>query len=192
MYAGISDHIIRLLAFIYLVLMPLSSALAEEGNYETATSRWTSYEDVAKWLKSNFVYNSGRLRVVIGRTKLSGPSGLLARKPEITYEQKSGYCADSANFARQALNKIKPAYKARFVFIKNQYGQPHHWVTGFVVDGKIMVMDYGAGPEWQAMIGLHGPYDALDQYAEYLRSLNIKNFSPEQVEWRQDFPGQED
>jgi hypothetical protein len=192
MCAGISERIIKHLAFLCLVLMSVSSAFAEEGGYEVATSGWTSYGDVAKWLESNFMYDSGRLQVVLDRTRSSGPAGLLARKPEITYQQKSGYCADSANFARQALNRIDPSYKARFVFIKNRYGQPHHWVTGFVVDGKIMVMDYGAGPEWKPMNGLHGPYDALEQYAEHLRSLNIRNFSPELVEWRQNFPGQED
>ena len=192
MYAGVNNRIIKLVAFICLALMLVSNALAEEGGYAAATSRWTSYGEVAKWLESNFAYDSGRLQAVIGRTRSSGPAGLLARKPETTYEKKRGYCADSANFARQSLNRINPAYTARFVFIKNRYGQPHHWVTGFVVDGKIMVMDYGAGPEWRAMMGVHGPYDALEQYAEYLRSLNIRDFSPEQVEWRQDFPGQED
>lgn len=192
MDTGNSNGAIRLLVLFWLVLVQASGAFAQDKDYEVAVSKWTSYEDVARWLKGNFVFDAGRLNAVISRTRSSGPSGLLARKPGSTYEQKSGYCTDSANFARQALNTINPAYKAQFVFIKNQYGQPHHWVTGFVVDGKIMVMDYGAGPEWKAMKGIHGPYDSLAQYAEYLRSLNIKRFAPESVEWRPDFPGQED
>jgi len=53
-------------------------------------------------------------------------------------------------------------------------------------------MDYGAGPEWGSMKGVHGPYDSLDQYAEFLRSLNIKRFAPELVAWKPRFPGQED
>lgn len=192
MNTGNSNGVIRLLVLFGLALAQVSSAFAQDNDYEAAVSKWTSYEDVARWLEGNFVFDSGRLNVVISRTRSSGPSGLLARKPSDTYEQKSGYCTDSANFARQALNTVNPAYKAQFVFIKNQYGQPHHWVTGFVVNGKIMVMDYGAGPEWNAMKGIHGPYDSLEQYAEYLRSLNIRRFAPELVEWRPNFPGQED
>jgi hypothetical protein len=192
MNTGNSNGVIRLLVLFGLALAQVSAAFAQDNDYETAVAKWTSYEDVARWLEGNFVFDSGRLNVVISRTRSSGPSGLLARNPRGTYEQKSGYCTDSANFARQALNTINPAYKAQFVFIKNQYGQPHHWVTGFVVNGKIMVMDYGAGPEWKAMKGIHGPYDSLEQYAEYLRTLNIRRFAPELVEWRPTFPGQED
>jgi hypothetical protein len=187
-----SNGVTRLLLLVWLVLGQASGAIAQDKDYEAAVSKWTSHEDVARWLEGNYVFDSGRLNVVIGRTRSSGPSGLLARRPGGTYEQKSGYCTDSANFARHALNTINPAYKAQFVFIKNQYGQPHHWVTGFVVNGKMMVMDYGAGPEWKAMKGTHGPYDSLEQYADFLRSLNIKRFSPELVEWRPNFPGQED
>jgi len=192
MGTGSSNRVIKLFAIFCFVLFQASSAHAEVGNYEAEVSKWTSYVEVSKWLNDNFVFDSGRLNAVISRTRTSGPSGLLARKPSSTYEQKSGYCTDSANFALQALNKINPAYKAQFIFIKNQYGQPHHWVTGFTVDGKIMVMDYGAGPEWKGMKGVHGPYDSLEQYANFLRSLNIKRFSPELVEWRPNFPGQED
>jgi hypothetical protein len=187
-----SNRFIKFLVLFCLVSFQANSAFAEDNDYEEAVSRWASYEDVAKWLENNFVYDKDRLNVVINRTRSSGPSGLLARNPGVTYEQKRGYCTDSANFARHALNRINPAYKAQFVFIKNLYGQPHHWVTGFVVDGKIMVMDYGAGPEWEVMKGIHGPYDSLEQYAEYLRSLNIRRFTPELVEWRPNFPGQED
>lgn len=186
------NRVMRLLLLFWLVLVQASGSFAQDKGYETAVSKWTSYEDVARWLDANFVFDSGRLDTVISRTRSSGPSGLLARKPNGTYEQKSGYCTDSANFARQALNTINPAYKAQFIFIKNQYGQPHHWVTGFVVNGKIMVMDYGPGPEWKSMKGIHGPYDSLEQYADYLRSLKIKRFTPELVEWRATFPGQED
>lgn len=187
-----SNRVIKLVALFCFTFFQASGVHAEGGNYEAAVSTWTSYDEVAKWLGDNFVFDSGRLNVVISRTRTSGPSGLLARNPSSTYEQKSGYCSDAANFALQTLNKINPAYKAQFIFIKNQYGQPHHWVTGYTVEGKIMVMDYGASPEWKGMTGVHGPYDSLEQYADFLRSLNIKRFSPESVEWRPNFPGQED
>jgi len=184
--------IIRFAALFLLLLTPFNSAMAQDASYEETLSKWRTYEDVARWLEGNYVFDPSRLNTVLSRTRSSGPSGLLARSAGGTYEQKSGYCTDAANFARQALNRIDPAYKAQFIFIKNQYGQPHHWVTGFTVKGKIMVMDYGAGPEWGSMKGVHGPYDSLDQYAEFLRSLNIKRFAPELVEWKPRFPGQED
>jgi len=167
-------------------------AAAAADDYENAVSKWRSYEDVARWLDGNFAFDTARLQSILGRTRANGPSGLLARTARGTYEQKSGYCTDAANFALQALNRIDSTYKAQFVFIRNQYGQPHHWVTGFTVNGRIMVMDYGAGPEWKGMKGVHGPYDTLEQYGEFLRSLNIKRFAPEAVEWKPNFPGQED
>ena len=184
--------IIKLLVLFWLALLQAGGAFAEDKGYEATVSQWKSYEDVARWLDGNFVFDSGRLNTIINRTRSSGPAGLLARNPGTTYEQKSGYCTDSANFARRALNQINPAYKAQFIFIKNRYGQPHHWVTGFMVNNKIMVMDYGAGPEWKAMKGVHGPYDSLEQYAAFLSSLNIRQFAPELVEWKPNFPGQED
>lgn len=192
MVSGRSNVVIRLLALFGLVLAHSGSALAQDNGYEAVISQWKSHEDVARWLDGNFTFDSGRLNTILSRTRSNGASGLLARNPSATYEQKSGYCTDSANFARLALNRINPAYKAQFIFIKNRYGQPHHWVTGFTVNNKIMVMDYGAGPEWKAMKGVHGPYDSLDQYAAFLSSLNIRQFAPELVEWKPNFPGQED
>jgi hypothetical protein len=127
-------YVVRLLALLSLVLVQIGAAIAQDDDYEAAVAKWTSYENVAAWLESNYRFDSGRLDAVIRRTRTSGPAGLLARKPGATFELKSGYCTDSANFARHALNTIDPAYNAQFVFIKNQYGQPHHWVTGFVVN----------------------------------------------------------
>lgn len=166
--------------------------VAQTTGFDAAVTQWTSYEDVARWLKQNFVFDKSRLDLIINRTRQAGPGGLLARAPQGTFESKTGYCTDSANFALQALNRINPAYQAKFIFIKNQYGQPHHWVTGFMNDGKIMVMDYGAGPEWTGVNGVHGPYESLEQYADFLRSLRIRHFAPESVEWRAVFPGQQD
>lgn len=180
-------------ALVTALLLALPGiSMAQAAGFDTAVGQWKSYEDVARWLKQNFVFDKSRLDLIISRTRQSGPAGLLARAPQGTFESKTGYCTDSANFALQALNRIDPEYQAKLIYIKNQYGQPHHWVTGFMKDGKIMVMDYGAGPEWTGVNGVHGPYDSLEQYAEFLRSLRIRRFSPESVEWRPVFPGQQD
>jgi hypothetical protein len=42
-------------------------------------------------------------------------------------------------------------------------------------------MDYGAGPRWSQMIGIHGPYNSLDEYGEFLKNVNAKGFKFEDV-----------
>lgn len=168
------------------------TAGAQGASYEAAMATWTSYQDVAGWLRSHFKFDHARLNLILQRTRQNGPSGLLARSASATYQNPSGYCTDSAAFAIQSLNQIKPDYNARYIFIKNRFGQPHHWVAGFMVDGKIMVLDYGAAAEWAGMNGVHGPYDSLEQYAQFIAGLRIAKFSPESVEWRSVFPGQQD
>lgn len=191
MRAVIFQSGMRFAVLLGMFLSLAGNAVGQAGGYEATVSKWTSYEDVAKWLDGNFAFDHSRLNLILKRTQRNGPGGLLARPATETYDTKAGYCTDAANFAIEALNRINPEYKARYIFIKNQHGQPHHWVTGFMQDGKIMVMDYGAGPEWRSMKGVHGPYDSLDQYADFLRSLDIRKFAPELVEWRPVFPGQE-
>lgn len=181
----------RLLGALCVSLCLSGVALAQSA-FDAQVAGWTSHRDVAQWLEANFAFDSSRLDTILERTKRSGPGGLLARSPAGTFESKRGYCTDAAAFAIGALNRIDPAHDAKYVFIRNQYGQPHHWVAAYKVDGKIMVMDYGAGPEWASMKGVHGPYESLDQYADFLRGLSIKNFAPASVEWRKVFPGQED
>jgi len=181
----------RLFSLAVLLLAFIGQAHSQELAYDAAVSTWKSYEDVAKWLDDNFSFDRGRLQTILGRVRQAGPTGLLARKPSKTYEMRSGYCTDSAKLAIDALNKINPDYQARYVFIRNRAGPAHHWVTGFKLDGKVMVMDYGASPEWSAMRGVHGPYESLSGYADFLATLRIRGFAVDTVEWR-DMPGQED
>lgn len=169
-----------------------AAAAVEETSYAATVAHWNSYTDVAEWLRGNFKFDHGRLNSILQRTRQNGPAGLLARSAEGTFNQKSGYCTDAAAFAIQSLNQLRPDYNARYIFIKNRFGQPHHWVAGFMTEGKIMVIDYGAAAEWGGMNGVHGPYDSLDQYAEFINSLRIARFAAESVEWRNVFPGQQD
>jgi hypothetical protein len=76
------------------------------------------------------------------------------------------------------------------LFIKNKYGPPNHWVTGFNMNDKVYVIGYGAGPQWWAMEGVHGPYDSLEDYKIFLASLDIRGSAPEMVKWR-DIAGKE-
>jgi hypothetical protein len=166
--------------------------VANAGSYEEAIAEWKSYQDVANWLDTNFSFDKDRQKQISILLKKEGPSGVLVRNPATLYEgNKSGYCADSANFAMKSLNKIDPAYNARWVYIKNDKGSPNHWVTAFDLDKKLYIMDFGTGEKWQEMQGIHGPYDSLDEYRDYLASLRLSGFKAGEVQFM-DMPGQED
>ena len=144
---------------------------AMAGGYQSALSEWKSHEDVARWLENNFEFDKKRQKVIGKRLKADGPDGLLYRNPASLYENSSGFCGDSVNFAIDALNSIDPAYNARPVFIWNDKGRPNHWVTAFDYQDKLYIMDYGTGRKWQAMQGTHGPYDSLNEYRNFLTSI---------------------
>lgn len=177
-----------LLGLLCLALLTLAPNVYAD-DYNATVSKWTSYKDVGAWLEGNFNFSTSRQKTIQKRLKQQGPSGLLIRNPQTLFKDRSGYCADSAHFALDALGKISPEYNSRWVFVKNSIkGKANHWVTGFSVDGKLYIMDYGAGHNWDAMNGIHGPYDSLSEYRDFLASLNIKGFSVAEVRWR-DMPG---
>lgn len=177
------------ISFISLLLLSLQPVNASE--YQETVSDWKSYKDVGNWLENNFNFDKSRQKTIRKRLQQDGPSGLLVKNPEKLFENREGYCGDSAHFARETLNKINPEYKAAWIFIDNAKKGPNHWVTGFYVDNKLYVMDYGTGKKWEAMQGTHGPYDSLDEYKAFLASLDIPGFEVADVRWRE-MPGQED
>ena len=179
---------VQLFGALLLGLSLISPVNSSE--YAETVSGWHSYEDVAGWLKSNFLFSRSRQKVIQKRLRNQGPAGLLVRSPENLYRQKEGYCGDSANFAQDALNRIDPAYNARPVFIKNRR-PTNHWVTAFEHDGKLYILDYGVGREWSAMAGIHGPYDSLDNYRDFLATLKLRKFEVDRVFFR-NMPGEED
>jgi len=182
----------KLTIFAIALSLVTYCSYATADTYNEALTEWKSHKDVANWLSSNFSFDKSRQKQIGKRLKMQGPSGLLVRAPEKLYEDnQSGYCADSANFAITSLNKINPSYNARWVFIKNDAGRPNHWVTAFDFDGKLYIMDYGSGKKWQAMQGIHGPYNSLDEYRDFLASLDLPNFEAGRVLFR-DMPGQID
>jgi hypothetical protein len=181
----------KIASILVVFLLMLSGSAASAGSYQDALSEWKSHDDVADWLKSNFSFQKSRQKQIGKRLKAQGPSGLLIRNPDNFYENSSGYCADSANFAISTLNKIDPGYNARWVFIWNDAGRPNHWVAAFDYEGKLYIMDYGTGRKWSDMQGVHGPYDSLDEYRDFLASLDMPRFKVGEVTYR-DMPGEED
>ena len=170
-------------------VMTIEKEREATSDYEATVSQWNSYEDVANWMKANYSFDRYRQKQILRHRRQHGPAGLwsvagMLQSPTETFRLKKGHCKDAANFAIDALNRINPEYNARFVFVWNKIGPPHHWVTGFTMNGKLYIMDFGAGPRWQAMNGVHGPYSTLSEYVEFLSSLHIKRFVPESAEWR--------
>ena len=168
------------LTFILWFILVASCATMKSATYEETMARWTSYQDVASWMKTNFYFDRQRY-------KMSLETKLPAQTPEQTFKLKSGVCHDAAVFARDALNRIDPKYDAKIVFIKNLLGPPNHTVTSFTMDGKLYIMDYGAGNAWGAMNGVHGPYDSLHGYVEFLSSLNVFQFKVGRVKYSDAF-----
>jgi hypothetical protein len=171
---------LRNLLLISIPLCILIASFASAGecgeiqaDYYATVAKWASYKDVYSWLENNFTYDYERK----GRYKEP-------LSPAEMFNLKKGACFDSANFVIDALNRINPKYGARSVFIKNKLGPPHHWVTAFTMDGKLFIMDYGTGEHWEAMKGIHGPYQSLSDYQDFLFSLRVKGFSVEDVMYR--------
>jgi hypothetical protein len=142
----------------------------QAASYEETVAQWTSYKDVAKWFDKYFTFDNERAKYAIRGEAVE------VRTPEQTFKLRSGVCHDAAVFARDTLNRIDPNYDAKIVRIINLEGPPQHTVAAFTMDGKLYIMDYGAGNKWRAMKGIHGPYDSLQGYWEFLSSLHLPKF----------------
>ncbi|MGA3086942.1 MAG: transglutaminase-like domain-containing protein [Thermodesulfobacteriota bacterium] len=138
-----------------------ASVPLQAASYEETVAQWTSYKDVAKWLDKYFTFDKTR------------PMSFVPRSPEETFKLRSGRCYDGAAFAKDALNRINPAYNAKFIFMEFS-GLPNHWQTAFTLDGKLFIMDYSAGGQLSPIMGTHGPFDSLRQYQDFLSSKGFK------------------
>lgn len=134
--------------------------------YEEWLATCKDYKDVAKWMKNNFLYETPKLKDCLSRSK-GGPCKVYP--PEITFKKKGGVCSDAAVFAKHSLNRINPDYKAEIVHLYPGT-QPDHYVTGFYVNGKLYILDYGVGIG-MPQAGTWGPFENLDEYVNkvYLR-----------------------
>ena len=175
------------------IMINFSGCVSNRQPYPAIVTTWQSYEDVASWMQSHWHFDkSDQQRLIQNIKKMKAGGHDLASMtavdisltPEQSYNKGGGHCGDAALLIKDSLNKINPNYKAKIIFIKNVYGPPNHWATGFYVNEKLHVMDYGAGSHWSAMMGTHGPYNSLEDYARFLKSVNAKNFTLEFVRWR--------
>lgn len=103
-------------------------------SFRCLVAQWKSYDDVADWFAVSFGYDRAKLL-----TKRQIP-----QSPAETFRLKKDVCYDAANSTIHALNRIKPSYNAKVVYIKNRLRPPHHWVAAFIENGKLYILDYGA------------------------------------------------
>jgi hypothetical protein len=180
--------------FLLIVVVGFAGCGAEKTPYPQQVKTMKTYKDLASWMESNWNFSSNRQNEVhryIKKEIKSGRSGRdlvlreMALPAQKSYNSGEGYCGDATILISETLNTINPNYKAKNIFIKNGEGRPNHWVTGFFVNDKLYIMDYGAGHKWSAMMGIHGPYDSLVEYKNFLNTLNLKGFSAQKVFWRE-------
>lgn len=162
--------------------------------YPQTVKSWKSYKDVANYMQGNFRFDKSRqveFNKDLKKYKRENSDSMydftvseLSLNPKETYNRGGGFCGDAETLVQDALNKVNPNYNAQTIFIDNEYGPPHHWVTGFYVDEKLYIMDFGAGSHWTQMIGTHGPYNSIDEYGMFLESINAKGFKFNSLRWR--------
>ena len=172
-----------------LVFIMFGVTISQADSYDKTVDSWSSPEDVSTWLKNKWEFSSSDATRVAYKIRTEGPQVIKAKSAEDTFNNPIGWCKDSANFAKETLNKMDEEYKAGYIFIKNKLGPPNHWVTGYRYKGKIYVVDYGAGSHWSDMMGTHGPYDTLEEYEDFLKTINHNNFQLEEVMWYGKGPG---
>ena len=153
------------IALILFFLFAPAPSWAE--TYDKWVEKCGTYKDVAEWLNNNFRYEQDRngdgQPFSKGNNKRAKIQGL-----EETFRYRCGGTLDAALFTRETLNRINPDYRAVVIYLSLDRSQVHY-LCGFFLGGKLFVMDYGNPHE--NMIGTHGPFENLDDYAQnfYLR-----------------------
>jgi hypothetical protein len=132
--------------------------LAPEKTYDETVSGWKSYQDLVKWMESDFSFDKERYE----KFERTLP---IPRTPEKTFQLKSGIYIDAAMFTKETLNRVNPSYKAQIVIlIIRPYGF-NHYVCSFRKDGKLFIIDYGT--PYKEVTGIHGPYSSLEEYKKF-------------------------
>jgi len=149
---------------IFIVIV-FACATVRTKTYEETVSQWKSYKDVDKWMRSNFSFDKKRAKESAGKSQAT------PRSPEETFILKSGVCFDSAYFLKDALNRISPSYKAKVVKVEVSPFPAffHDFVCSFNKEGKLFIMmQYGS--IFSNMVGVHGPFNSLDEFKMYYES----------------------
>jgi hypothetical protein len=131
-----------------------------QKNYDETVSEWKSYQDVAKWMESNFSVDIERF----------GRRSPLPKTPKETFNLQSGIDIDAAMFLKETLNRVDPSYQAQIVVVIIRPNIFNRYICSFRKDGKLFIMDYGT--PYKEVTGLHGPYDSIEEYKKFYEKHN--------------------
>ena len=134
--------------------IPIEKPLSEK-TYDETVSEWKSYQDLVKWMESNFSVDIERFK-----GKLPIP-----RAPKETFHLKSGTDIDAGIFLKETLNRINLSYQAQIVVVIIRPNVFNRYVCSFKKDGKLFIMNYGT--PFKEVTGVNGPYNSLEEYKEF-------------------------
>jgi hypothetical protein len=156
------------LLFLFIIFTSVSCVSVPLKTYEKTVSQWTTYEDVANWMRKYYSYDMAKARKYEGQYIPGHPlPPHPVKTPQQSFLEKKGMSFDAANFAKDALNRINPSYAAEVVYIENRpYFKPNHLVCSFRKDGELYILDYGV-PKKSGRRGVFGPFINLDEYAAF-------------------------
>ena len=131
---------------------------APEKTYDETVSEWKSYQDLVKWMESDFSFDEERYKKYEGTLPIPRPS-------EETFQLKSGIYIDAAFFLKETLYRINPSYYPRIVVLVTRPYGFNHYVCSFETGNKLFIMDYGT--PYREITGVHGPYLSLEEYKKF-------------------------
>jgi len=138
--------------------------------YADALAAWKTPEDIARFIDATFAYDRSRALALAEQPDARATRPAI-HSPEAMFEKPQGVCIDLARFGIETLNRIDPAYAARYVMIEFEpvivegRSLRRHWVASFRRDGKLWVFADSRRPGRVA-----GPYDDIDAFiADYAR-----------------------
>jgi len=156
---------LSLLVLPIFIVIVVACATVPTRTYEETVPQWKSYEDADKWMRSHFSYDMKRAKESAGKSRAA------PRSAEETFTLKSGVCFDSAYFLKDVLNRIDPSYEARVTKVEVSPFPTffHDFVCTFKKEGRLFIMmQYGS--IFRDMVGVHGPFNSLDDFKKYYES----------------------
>lgn len=140
----------------------------DASSLEAALEVWRSPEDINAWIGARFQYDVDR-SMRLSETQRTQGARLPIHAPTDFFHHPEGVCVDLARFGVEALRRLDPGLKPRYVMIEFDPATirgnvlRRHWVTAFERDGQLYFFADSKRPGHIA-----GPYASIREYlAEY-------------------------
>lgn len=137
-------------------------------SFEAALEIWRSPEDINAWIGARFQYDADR-SMRLSETQRSQGARLPIHAPADFFHHPKGVCVDLARFGVEALSRLDPGLKPRYVMIEFDPATirgnvlRRHWVAAFERDGQLYFFADSRRPGHIA-----GPYASIREYlADY-------------------------